>query len=190
MRSLVAASFSVSAFAVLFSLATAAAAGPRGPTRAPTRTLITPSELRDLGMKAAGAVSPRGGRVEDLIVSTTLSLAATPSSCALVLAELPALRRPQMTLPATLVLEVAGATVRVAASARLALPPDAVAPDISKGSSVSLHLTDGAIEITASAVAATDGDVGQVISVLLRPSGRVARGRLVSKTRAEWITGS
>lgn len=73
---------------------------------------------------------------------------------------------------------------RVPVTLELSVPPEALAYDVPKGSPVVLVVRKALVEVSAPAVAAVDGDVGDVIPVLLRPSGRSLRARLVSKDRA------
>lgn len=176
---------------VVGAIATAALVGHPPAHAAPgSRVLLGPEELARLGLIAAtrSGRQSRGASVEALRVASAVSLVTAPSTCRLELGEIPLHRKETMSVAATIVLEAAGAKVRVSATATVRLPPEAVPPDVSRGAPIALHLTQGAIEITASAVAAADGDLGQIIPVLLRPSGRAARGMIVARGRAEWVT--
>jgi hypothetical protein len=42
----------------------------------------------------------------------------------------------------------------------------------------------GLVEVTTPAVTSADADIGDVVQVLLRPSGRALRAELVAKDRA------
>jgi hypothetical protein len=72
----------------------------------------------------------------------------------------------------------------------LALGAEAAAFDLPKGGAVTLVVRHGLVEIEAQGMAAVDADVGAVLPVTLRPSGRVVRARLVTPDRAELVEGS
>lgn len=72
----------------------------------------------------------------------------------------------------------------------LALSADAAAFDLPKGGTVTLVVRHGLVEIEAQALAAADADVGAILPVTLRPSGRVVRARLVTPDRAELVEGN
>lgn len=66
----------------------------------------------------------------------------------------------------------------------LALPPEAAFADIARGSPIALVIRRGLVEVSMPGVAAMDGDVGGVVMVTLKPSGRVVRARAVDKDHA------
>lgn len=72
----------------------------------------------------------------------------------------------------------------------LELPPSAAFPDIPRGASISLVVKKGLLEVSVPAVAAVDADVGTILPVTLRPSGRVVRARAVDKDHAVAVEGS
>lgn len=72
----------------------------------------------------------------------------------------------------------------------LELPPGAAFPDIPRGSAISLVVKKGLLEVSVPAVAAIDADVGTILPVTLRPSGRVVRARAVDKDHAVAVEGS
>lgn len=66
----------------------------------------------------------------------------------------------------------------------LVLPPEAAFPDIARGAPMTLVIRRGLVEVSITGVAATDGDIGAVLPVTIRPSGRVLRARAIDKTHA------
>ena len=66
----------------------------------------------------------------------------------------------------------------------LVLPPEAAFPDIPRGAPMTLIIRRGLVEVSISGVAATDGDIGAILPVTIRPSGRVLRARAVDRTHA------
>ncbi len=73
---------------------------------------------------------------------------------------------------------------RVPVSLSVRMSQAAVTFDVPKGEVLTLAIERGRLEVSTSAVAASDGDVGDVIQVLLRPSGRALRARIVNRERA------
>jgi hypothetical protein len=66
----------------------------------------------------------------------------------------------------------------------LSVPPEALVYDVPKGGVVTLVVRRGLVEVSAQAVTSSDADIGDVVQVLLRPSGRALRAELVAKDRA------
>lgn len=64
------------------------------------------------------------------------------------------------------------------------VPPEALVPDVPKGSSLILVVRKNLVEVSGPAVTSEAGDVGDIVPVLLRPSGRSLRAELVAKDRA------
>jgi hypothetical protein len=82
-------------------------------------------------------------------------------------------------------LDDAGVTVHAAvATLKLSLPPEAAFADINKGGPISLVIKKGLVEVTAAAVAGSDADIGTVLPVTVKPSGRVIRARALDKDHA------
>jgi hypothetical protein len=74
--------------------------------------------------------------------------------------------------------------------ARLALPvsfdisAEGAKPDVSKGAPLILVVRRGLVEIKVQAIAKTSADIGEILSVTLRPSGRNLRAKLLAGGRA------
>jgi flagella basal body P-ring formation protein FlgA len=66
----------------------------------------------------------------------------------------------------------------------LSVPPEALIYDVPKGVALTLVVKRGLVEISTQAVTSSDADVGDVVQVLLRPSGRALRAEIVAKDRA------
>jgi len=64
------------------------------------------------------------------------------------------------------------------------LPPEAAFAEITKGAPITLIIKKGLVEVAIGAVAASDGDVGSIVPVTLKPSGRVLRARAIDNTHA------
>jgi hypothetical protein len=60
----------------------------------------------------------------------------------------------------------------------LQLSPEAAIYDLTRGGRVTLIVRHGLVEVTVSATAAADADVGSLVPVVLHPSGRVLSARL------------
>jgi hypothetical protein len=63
-------------------------------------------------------------------------------------------------------------------------PPEAAFAEIQKGAPISLVVRRGLVEVSVPAFATVDADVGNVIQVTLKPSGRVLRARAIDKDHA------
>lgn len=66
----------------------------------------------------------------------------------------------------------------------VAIPREALVRDVTKGASITLIIDRGLVEVTAPGVAGADADIGDVVPVLLKPSGRVMRAKLTAKDKA------
>ncbi|MBX3220520.1 MAG: hypothetical protein KF795_08385 [Labilithrix sp.] len=66
----------------------------------------------------------------------------------------------------------------------LVLPPDAAFAEIPRGAPITLVIQRGLVEVSIAGVAATDSDVGAVLPVTIKPSGRVLRARAIDKDHA------
>jgi hypothetical protein len=73
---------------------------------------------------------------------------------------------------------------RIPVAIDLDVPPEALVWEVPKGAPVVLVVKRDTFEVSAPAVAGNDGDIGDVITVLLRPSGRQIRAKLIAKDRA------
>jgi hypothetical protein len=56
-----------------------------------------------------------------------------------------------------------------------------------RGGALTLVVRRGLVEVTSAAVAGADADIGNILQVTLRPSGRTVRARLVEKDLAELV---
>ncbi|MFO0738534.1 MAG: flagella basal body P-ring formation protein FlgA [Labilithrix sp.] len=66
----------------------------------------------------------------------------------------------------------------------VSFPPEAAFADIPKGAPIALVVRKGLVEVSMPGVAAMDGDIGSVVMVTLKPSGRVVRARAIDKDHA------
>ena len=149
-----------------------------------TRT-VTATELERL--TRAGLAShplPRGAAITAVRASRALDVA---SGWDAVTTELPRLPRRAGPLSTTaLVTFRAGTEVlgRTSVQVDLLLPATAALPELARGAPVTLVVRQGLVEIRVGASAGADADVGDTIPVILRPSGRVLRARLIERDTA------
>jgi hypothetical protein len=66
----------------------------------------------------------------------------------------------------------------------IALPPEAAFAEIPKGAPIQLVVKKGLIEVSVPGNAAVDADVGAIVPVSLKPSGRIIRARAIDKDHA------
>lgn len=66
----------------------------------------------------------------------------------------------------------------------ISLPPEAAFPDVARGAAIALVIRRGLVEVSVPGVAAMDSDIGSVVMVTLKPSGRVVRARVLDKDHA------
>lgn len=64
------------------------------------------------------------------------------------------------------------------------LPKEAANADVTKGTKVVFVIARGSVEIRATATAGADGDVGDEIPVTISESGRVLRGKIITRNPA------
>ncbi|MBS2012281.1 MAG: flagella basal body P-ring formation protein FlgA [Deltaproteobacteria bacterium] len=172
--------------------ASTAAKRPTAPVKAPPApapTTRAPSavEIADLARSAitnSGTKMPKGATI---VGARATADAAIPNGATKVTIELtpPPRRVGKVVVSGVLSFwkesDIAG---RLPVSLELSVPPEALVFDVAKGASVTLVVQRGDVEVSAPAVAGSEGDVGDVVQVLLRPSGRAFRARLLSKDRA------
>ena len=126
---------------------------------------------------------PKGATVV-LVSGTTIEV---PDGYESVVVDLPTLPRHagNVTIGASVSFLFEGASVaRLTVPVEIAIPKEALLPDVAKGSPILLVVRRGLVEVTIGAIAAADGDTGAVFPVLLKPSGRVVRARILDKDHA------
>lgn len=75
---------------------------------------------------------------------------------------------------------VARTTVRL----DLLLPPEAAIAEIPRGASMTLLIRKNLVEVRVPVVAVADSDIGSVMAVSIKPSGRQMRARAIDKDNA------
>jgi hypothetical protein len=126
---------------------------------------------------------PKGANLV-LVSGTTVDV---PEGYESVAVELPPFPRHagNVTLGASVSFLLDGASIaRITVPVELAIPKEALLPDVTKGAAILLVVRRGLVEVSIGAVAAADGDAGAVLPVLLKPSGRVVRARIIDKDHA------
>jgi len=66
----------------------------------------------------------------------------------------------------------------------ISLPPEAAHADILRGQPITLVVRHGLVEVSIGGVAGADADVGQIMQVTLKATGRVLRARAIDKDHA------
>ena len=167
----------------------AATNAPRSQPAPPPRTTrrIPPAELLAVVQTAivtSGARLPKGATVATARTAASVEVPIAPSRVTIDVTT-PARRVGTVQTTATLSFwNESELTARLPVSLELTVPPGALIYDVSKGGSVTVVIRRGLVEVSAPAVASADGDVGDVVQVLLRPSGRALRAQLIAKDRA------
>jgi len=144
-------------------------------------------ELLAIAREAVAASSarlPKGARIVGVRTAAAVEIPVAPSRVA---AEItPAPRRAGSVTTTAVLTFFRGADIasRLPVSLDLVVPPEALVFDLPKGTPVSLVVRRGLVEVTTSAVTSVDADLGDTIQVLVRPSGRALRARLVARDRA------
>jgi hypothetical protein len=102
--------------------------------------------------------------------------------------ELPPLPRRAGPTTAQAIVTFLDATDAVLAKAvvpvELMLPPEAAVAEIPRGAPIALIVRKGLVEVTVTGIAAADADVGGVLPITIKPSGRVFRARAIDKGHA------
>jgi hypothetical protein len=71
----------------------------------------------------------------------------------------------------------------------VALPAAAAIPDVAQKAGITLVIERGQVEVSVRGTANVDGDVGEIIPITI-PSGKVLRGRIATKDRANCVEGT
>ncbi len=73
---------------------------------------------------------------------------------------------------------------RASVQVDLSLPAASAQPDVARGGPLTLVVRQGLVEVRIGATASADADVGERLQVVLHPSGRVLRARLLDRDTA------
>jgi hypothetical protein len=184
-------------FTLLAGLATSAGAAPPAPAqtgphalpaRPPTTRKPVASELTELARTALGSATvrvPKGARlIAARASSANVEIPIAPSKITIELTAPPRKAGPVTTTAVLVFWKDADIAARVPLRLDLDVPPEALVYDVPKGAVVTLVVQRGLVEVSAQAVAASDADIGDVVQVLLRPSGRALRAQIVARDRA------
>jgi hypothetical protein len=79
---------------------------------------------------------------------------------------------------------------RITVPVELLVSAEALVPDVAKGATITLVVQRGLVEVSIPGTAAADGDLGGVLPVMLKPSGRIVRARIVDKDHAVSVEDS
>lgn len=169
-----------------------AAKGDKVVAKAATPETTRPPVAGELAQLARAALASQAVRLP----KGTKVIAARPSTASMVRVPLaptrvtidltpPARRAGPVVATAVLVFwNDADIATRIPLHLDLSVPPEALVYDVPKGGVVTLVVRRGLVEVSAQAVTSSDADVGDIVQVLLRPSGRALRAELIAKDRA------
>lgn len=153
--------------------------------------VLTAPELRRIGKAALAKAPGRKGVVLRAIIPPPKTRIAAGWTEVNVRLPKPPRRAGKWSTSAMLTFSAGGEVIkRVALPVRFDVSADAAKPDVSKGSPLMLLVKSGLIELRVRASAGANADIGQVMQVVLRPSGRVVRAKLLSKKKAVAIGGA
>jgi flagella basal body P-ring formation protein FlgA len=79
---------------------------------------------------------------------------------------------------------------RVMVPVDLVLGPEAAQPDVAAKSTITLVVRKGLVEIAAPATATADADVGEIVPVVVKATGRIVQARVVTKERVVALEAS
>jgi len=173
----------------LLSLEAAAGAAPTSLRHDPPKTThrLSAVELDRTAREAMTLAPPKLPKHATLSAVRCSTSPEVPVSPKLVTLDVSPVPRRAGAVPVTAVLAFYkddDAPIRVPITLDLDVPASALVADVPKGAGVTLVVTRGLVEVTTSAVTSSDGDLGDVVQVLLKPSGRALRARLVATDRA------
>lgn len=174
-----------------------AAAHAPGSIKAPTLVRVVrkgrrlaPADVEGIVREAIDpARLPRGAS----IASVRASNVEVPDGYDRVTAELPAPPRRAGSVVVTAAVTFfseGDVAARITVPLEINMPAEALVPDVAKGAAITLVVRRGLVEVSIVGTAATDGDTGGVLPVLLKPSGRIVRARIVDKDHAVSIEDS
>lgn len=151
---------------------------------------LTPRDLDRLVRDALPpARMPRGATLSAVRAPRSMEL---PAGWDAVSAELPRMPRRSGTFltAVALTLRVGSDVIaRVSVPVELSLAAEAALPEVARGAGLTLLVRQGLVEVRVGANAAADADVGDTFPVVLRPSGRVLRARLLDRSLALAVEG-
>jgi len=134
-------------------------------------------------------VPPRGVTLSSVQPAPRTAVAAGWTQARVILPKLPK-RTGAIHVSAMLELRTNDALVsRVPVDVEVQLGPEAALPDVVHGAVVSLVVRRGAVEISTDAVVLGDADVGEVVTVTARATGRTLRARLTTSRSALALEG-
>lgn len=154
---------------------------------ASTMRRFSPGELAALVRTALSASTvrlPKGTKILGARPSSSdLMVPMAPSRVTIDLTP-PPRRAGLVTATAVLVFwKDAEVSARVPLHLDLSVPPEGLVFDVPKGGVVTIVVRRGLVEVSAPGVTAADADIGDVVQVLLRPSGRALRGEIIARDR-------
>ncbi len=167
------------------------AANLRAPGRIPERVKVTRKGRRlsptDVDRLVRSAIDPARMPKGATLGAVRGASVEVPDGFDNVTADLPTLARRAGTVPALAQLSfwLDGAVIaKIQVPLEVVVPAEALVPDVVKGAAILLLVRRGLVEVSIGAVAGADGDTGGILPVLLKPSGRMIRARVIDKDHA------
>lgn len=167
------------------------AANLRAPGRIPDRVKVTRKGRRlsptDVDRLVRSAIDPARMPKGATLGAVRGASVEVPDGFDNVTADLPTLARRAGTVPALAQLNfwLDGAVIaKIQVPLEVVVPAEALVPDVVKGAAILLLVRRGLVEVSIGAVAGADGDTGGILPVLLKPSGRMIRARVIDKDHA------
>lgn len=153
---------------------------------APKNHKLPPQELETITKEAIASSHAKLLRGTTVVGVKTLSPVEVPSYATVVIdVATPARRAGKGSTSATLTFsDDTHVVARAVVTLLIDVPAESIPFDAPKGTPITVTVKRGLVEVSSPAVVAADADVGDVVGVMLRPSGRVMRARLVEKGRA------
>jgi Chaperone for flagella basal body P-ring formation len=147
---------------------------------------LSPRDLGDLVRSGLQESLPRGATVADVHgTSTSVPDGWTRATCEV---PRPPHKAGSITSSASLTFfEGEQALWRMSVPVDLALSSEVTAYDVARGGHLTLIIRRGLVEVSASGTAGADADVGDLVPVILLPSGRTLSARLEDKDHASLV---
>jgi hypothetical protein len=181
--------FAIALIALVLIATPARAEGPKPPpssaTKQPAKKLRHLSVIEvEEAIRGAIAETPLARGATLTAVRTSAIDSDTFDKVMLDVPVLPRKAGPMSVTTSVTFLSSGAPVARTTARLDIVLPPEAALAPIPKGAPILLSIRRGLVEVTIAGVAGADSDIGGILPVVLRPSGRVLRARAIDKDHA------
>jgi hypothetical protein len=127
---------------------------------------------------------PKNARVTAIRCAVSPEVPADPTRLAIEVTPPPRRAGPVAAVALLVFYKDEAIAARVPVTLDLDVPPGSELADVAKGSTVTLVVSRGLVEVSTQASTSTDADIGDVVQVVIKPAGRALRARIVAKDRA------